>query len=509
MVNRITGFSNVFDIDEIVSKLMKTEQAPLDKMTRQKQTLEWQMDSYREVNSKIKELDDLITSLKLNLPSTYGAKKVTSSNEAAVTATGSTNATSGSIHVTQLATASVFKSSGTSGFTPANGTFTFEVTTPDSTEPKMVTINTSDSDTIDDIVKKLNNAQLGVTAYKGQISDGTNYVDTIALTSRTTGEGVSIKAADGDSASFLTQLGFQVDGDNKLVATTQGQKAQYEINGLKMENNNNTFEQAGITYELKGTTDQPVSLNVSTDVDAIFDKIKQFVDKYNELVEQINGKVNEKRNRDYQPLTAEEKKGMSEKEIELWETTAKSGLLRSDSILRSGASKIRSDLYANITTSDGNKIQLTQIGISTSSSYKDGGKLEFSKDSDGVEKLRKAIEEDPEKVRQMFISGSLNVDSKDKEKAQQQYQEQGIIYRVKNSLTAFSKSIRTKAGSTSMELKEYGLGKDLDSLTKRMSTFQDRLKMVEARYYKKFNAMDSAIQKLNNQSGYLSQLLGQ
>ncbi|MCY7675362.1 flagellar hook-associated protein 2 [Bacillus safensis] len=509
MVNRITGFSNVFDIDEIVSKLMKTEQAPLDTMTRQKQTLEWQRDSYREVNSKIKELDDLINSLKLNLPSTYGAKKVTSSNESAVTATGSTNATSGSIHVTQLATASVFKSSGTSGFTPTNGTFTFEVTTPDSTKPKMVTINTSDTDTIDDIVKKLNSAQLGVTAYKGQISDGTNYVDTIALTSRTTGEGVSIKAADGNSASFLTQLGFQVDGDNKLVATTQGQKAQYEINGLKMENNNNTFTQADITYELKATTDKPVSLNVSTDVDAIYDKIKQFVDKYNELVEQINGKVNEKKNRDYHPLTAEEKKAMSEKEIELWETTAKSGLLRSDSILRSGASKIRSDLYANITTSDGDKIQLTQIGISTSSSYKDGGKLEFIKDSDGVEKLKKAIEEDPEKVRQMFISGSLIVDSKDKDKAQQQYQQQGIIYRVKNSLSDFSKSIQKKAGSTTMELKEYGLGKDLDSLTKRMSTFQDRLKMVEARYYKKFNAMDSAIQKLNNQSGYLSQLLGQ
>lgn len=308
MVNRITGFSNVFDIDEIVSKLMKTEQAPLDKMTRQKQTLEWQRDSYREVNSKVKELDDLIAKLNLTYPSTYGAKKVTSSNESAVTATGSTNATSGSINVTQLATASVFKSSGTSGFTAANGTFTFEVTTPDSTTPKTVTINTTDKDTLDSIVSKLNNTQLGVTAYKGQIFDGTNYVDTIALTSRTTGEGVSIKAVDGNSASFLTQLGFQVDGDNKLVATTQGQKAQYEINGLKMENNNNTFTQAGITYELKGTTDKPVSLNVSTDVDAIFDKIKQFVDKYNELVEEINGKVNEKRNRDYYPLTAEEKK---------------------------------------------------------------------------------------------------------------------------------------------------------------------------------------------------------
>ncbi|UYO35307.1 flagellar hook-associated protein 2 [Bacillus zhangzhouensis] len=504
MVNRITGFSNVFDIDEIVSKLMKTEQAPLDKMTRQKQTLEWQRDSYREVNSKVKELDDLINSLNLTRPSTYGAKKVTSSNESAVTATGSTNATSGTIHVTQLATASVYKSSGTSGFTPANGTFTFEVTTPDSTKPKTVTINTSDTDTIDDIVTKLNNSQLGVTAYKGQIFDGTNYVDTIALTSRTTGEGVSIKAADGHSASFLTQLGFQVDGDNKLVATTKGKKAQYEINGLKMENNNNTFTQAGITYELKGTTDKPVSLNVSTDVDAIFDKIKQFVDKYNELVEQINGKVNEKRNRDYHPLTAEEKKAMTDKEVELWETTAKSGLLRSDAILRSGASKMRSDFYAEITTSDANKIHITQIGITTSDKYKDGGKLVINE-----KKLKEAIEADPQKISQMFISGSLNVDSKDKEKAQQQYQEQGIIYRVKNSLTAFTKSIQTKAGSTTMELKEYGLGKDLDSLTKRMSTFQERLKMVEARYYTKFNAMDSAIQKLNNQSGYLSQLLGQ
>ncbi|MGM0815440.1 MAG: flagellar hook-associated protein 2 [Bacillota bacterium] len=504
MVNRITGFSNVFDIDEIVSKLMKTEQAPLDKMTRQKQTLEWQRDSYREVNSKVKELDDLIYNLDLTRPSTYGAKKVTSSNESAVTATGSTNATSGSIHVTQLATASVFKSSGTSGFTSANGTFTFEVTTPDSTKPKTVTINTTDTDTLDSIVTKLNNSQLGVTAYKGQIFDGTNYVDTIALTSRTTGEGVSIKATDGNSASFMTQLGFQVDGDNKLVATTQGQKAQYEINGLKMENNNNTFTQAGITYELKGTTDEPVSLNVSTDVDTIFDKIKQFVDKYNELVEQINGKVNEKKNRDYHPLTAEEKKAMSDKEVELWETTAKSGLLRSDSILRAGASKIRSDFYADITTSDANKIHITQIGITTSSKYKDGGKLEINE-----KKLREAIEADPQKISQMFISGSLNVDSKDQDKAQQQYQEQGIMYRVKNSLSAFKKSIQTKAGSTTMELKEYGLGKDLDSLTKRMSTFQDRLKMVEARYYTKFNAMDSAIQKLNNQSGYLSQLLGQ
>lgn len=130
---------------------------------------------------------------------------------------------------------------------------------------------------------------------------------------------------------------------------------------------------------------------------------------------------------------------MSDKEVELWETTAKSGLLRSDSILRGGASKIRSDFYAEITTSDANKIHITQIGITTSNKYKDGGKLEIDE-----EKLRKAIEADPQNVSQMFISGKLNVDSKDKDKAQQQYNEQGIIYRVQNSLTAFTKSIQKR-----------------------------------------------------------------
>ncbi|MFB8735892.1 flagellar filament capping protein FliD [Bacillus sp. SL00103] len=72
---------------------------------------------------------------------------------------------------------------------------------------------------------------------------------------------------------------------------------------------------------------------------------------------------------------------------------------------------MRSDFYAEITTSDANKIHITQIGITTSNKYKDGGKLEIDE-----EKLRKAIEADPQNVSQMFISGKLNVDSKDKDK---------------------------------------------------------------------------------------------
>ncbi|WP_240683087.1 hypothetical protein, partial [Bacillus velezensis] len=37
----------------------------------------------------------------------------------------------------------------------------------------------------------------------------------------------------------------------------------------------------------------------------------------------------------------------------------------------------------------------------------------------------------------------------------------------------------------------------------------DRLTTIENRYYTKFSAMDSAIQKMNEQASYLSQLLVQ
>lgn len=41
MAIRISGLASGMDIDEIVSKLMKTERVPLDKLTQKKQTLEW------------------------------------------------------------------------------------------------------------------------------------------------------------------------------------------------------------------------------------------------------------------------------------------------------------------------------------------------------------------------------------------------------------------------------------------------------------------------------------
>ncbi|MGN9866758.1 flagellar hook-associated protein 2 [Bacillus swezeyi] len=493
MVMRISGLASGMDIDDIVSKLMKTERVPLDKLTQKKQLLEWQRDSYREINTKIKEMQESIYTMLR--PSTYGAKKVVSSNESAVTATATTGSASSTIQVNRLATAATYKSSDISGYTGSDQTLTFQVTAPGETTAKKVEISVSSTDTLDDIVSKINKSGLGVSAIKDKIYNGTEYVETIALTSKTTGAGGSIQADDAATASFMTdQLGFALDADNKLTASQVGENAEVVINGLQMEKTSNNFTVNNVTYQLKNTTTSPVSIDVSTDVDGIYEKIKDFVTQYNELIDMVNGKLVEKKYRDYTPLSDEQKEDMTEKQIELWEEKAKSGLLRNDTILSGATNQMRTDFYSNVSV-NGESLQLTQFGISTSSVYSQRGHLEINE-----EKLKAKIKEDPDSVANLFLAGTSSTEN---------YNEKGIMRRLQSVLTDTKKQIEDKAGNTTMANNQFSIGKNLNTVESDILSMNDRLTQVENRYYTKFTAMEKAIQKANEQSAYLLQMLGQ
>ena len=45
--------------------------------------------------------------------------------------------------------------------------------------------------------------------------------------------------------------------------------------------------------------------------------------KYNELIEKINGKITEERDRNYQPLTDQEREKLTDKQAEQWDDKAK------------------------------------------------------------------------------------------------------------------------------------------------------------------------------------------
>ena len=271
---------------------------------------------------------------------------------------------------------------------------------------------------------------------------------------------------------------------------TGGKDAKVIINGLETTRKSNEFTINGTTFTLQGKTGVETTINVLQDSDAVYESIKSFIEKYNEIIETINKKVTETRYRDYSPLTSDQKKEMSEDEIKLWEEKAKSGTLRSDPLLRSALDKMRSAWTTPVKGVASQLDHLSEYGIETGSYY-EGGKLYIKDEA----KLKKAIAENPDEVLKFFTQSS---DS---------YNEKGIAQRLFDTLTTSMANITDQAGSDG-SLSSYDksiLAERIRDIEKRIGVQEDRLAMLEKRYWKQFTALETAIQQANAQSAWLSQ----
>lgn len=490
---RISGLASGMDIDKIVSDLMKVERMPLDKLKQKKQLLEWQRDDYRSMNTLLQGLDDYLFS-NITLQSSMFKKTVSSSNESVVTATAGSSAANvaAAIQVNQVATSAVWLSDATkrvdkaSFSVDADVTLTINVTNGDGTT-KQAAITVKKGTTLDGVIAQLNNnADLGVSAFYDE------QTGRVSIMKKEMGAQASLVLADQATVDFFAQLGFtNTAAGQELTGKTAGKDADITINGLRTTRSSNTFTINGVTYTVKGTGTATVS--VSTDVDAMVNAIKGFVDKYNEVIAKINAELKEERYRDYPPLTDEQKEAMTEKQVELWEEKARSGMLRGDSILSSALSQMRMNVYTKV---EGANIpsgfsQLAQLGISTSSNYLDGGKLIIDET-----KLREKIKENPDAVYQLFNQDGAT----DAEK--------GIARRLRDTIKATIGKIEQKAGKTIWTNQQFAIGRDLIQINDQIDRFQDRLKQIEDRYYRQFTAMEEAIQRANQQSMYLMNAFG-
>ncbi|OEF97794.1 hypothetical protein BHF68_13220 [Desulfuribacillus alkaliarsenatis] len=167
-----------------------------------------------------------------------------------------------------------------------------------------------------------------------------------------------------DDSDFLHEVLnlYEVNNGDEPVNYSNGKNAKFVLNGLETERKANVFTISGVEYTIKAVTDNAVTVSSVSDTDAIFDKIKGFV----------NEKLMERRYRDFPPLTNEQRRAMDDKEIEMWEEKAKSGLLRGDHMLSGILTDMRmliSDQVKGL--GDGRISSLAQIGITTGSkSYK-------------------------------------------------------------------------------------------------------------------------------------------
>ncbi|HZJ76111.1 MAG TPA: flagellar filament capping protein FliD [Oscillospiraceae bacterium] len=376
---------------------------------------------------------------------------------------------------------------------------------------------TDDVKNVDDLIKYINdNFNNEYIAYKS-------------------GNGMTIRNVGGADEMQIT-----VNNDlnvGEAIHGVGGKDAQIEFNGDIIEQSSNNFTMFGVNYQLQSAKPgETVTVNVESDVDGMFNKIKEFVDNYNEMIDELNGFLKEKNYRDFQPLTKEEKEAMTEKEIELWEEKAKSGLLRNDETVSRILQSMRDGLYGSVhdgwkygedrkeNTLDG-FYHITQIGITTSN-YQSGGKLEINE-----EKLRSAIIDNPDGViNLLFKTSDVSVSSKNAEQARQEADEKransGIIERLFDDMITGMKDIvrRAGAGEDAATLRNVQsnmlidfvtsgsisvMDRDIMNIGKRIATEEMNLMRREERYWNQFTAMEKALEKMNQQSTWLMTQLGQ
>ncbi|WP_028593790.1 flagellar filament capping protein FliD [Paenibacillus assamensis] len=490
MINpiRFGGMASGLDTDKLISDLMKVERMPIDKLNQQKQTLMWQREEYRNMNSTLSSFQKLAGDLRFS--ASFNKLSATSSDSTVITADASISAGNGSyvIKVDALATSSTnvgdafpaavdLKAKGLTA-----GTFKIA-----GREFKVTADSTRES-----VMAEVNKANIGVRMSFDSINGR------FMLTSTSTGQSSSF--AIDDSSGVLA-------GNFNLAAakTKAGQNAKVTVNGASMELANNAFEFNGVRFDLKGVSTSEVTVSVNRDTQNLTNQIKDFVNKYNDLVDKLQSETTEKPNRNYKPLSEEEKAAMTDKQIDLWESKAKAGLMYRDDILQDAMRSLRQDLLNGVKGLPKSMDSLEDIGI-TFKKFEMGGTKELGKLELNEQKLQDAINKDPNAVMELFTKTSTK-DKKDPDRKL----EMGFAERVYESLTNSINKITKKIGSgkSSEALDNSLMGKRLYEMNNKMDSLERRASMAETRYYKQFTAMEKALQKLNSQGSWLSQQLGQ
>ena len=137
--------------------------------------------------------------------------------------------------------------------------------------------------------------------------------------------------------SALAALGLQnVDGSavsessNSLgMVVTEASDTEIVYNGATLKSNNTSIEVAGVTLNLLGTTatGESVNITVSNDTSAVYDTIKEFITEYNSILKTMNTYYDAASASSYEVLTDDQKKAMSDDEVDKWNTKIKDSLL--------------------------------------------------------------------------------------------------------------------------------------------------------------------------------------
>ena len=341
----------------------------------------------------------------------------------------------------------------------------------------------------------------------GAVTDGGYNLGT-AIFGKSVGTGIEEKDSKG----------------NALYSETKGQDAiiyvDYDGEGgadpVEIRRSTNTFDINGVSVTVSGvfnmTTDadgntvldkdaEDVSFESKADTEKITKAFKEMVDAYNEIVELSNTLVSEKPNRDYSPLSEEQKEEMTETEIKNWEEKAKAGMLFNDSDLRNFTNDIRFLFEGNSQTIKA----LESMGITSASSYTSNGKINFNEET-----FKNALETNLDGVKEMFTA--VEETTTDANGNTVVTKAGGIMNQIKDVFDKYAavdtatKGIFVQmAGATESPLSmlDNYLQKQMDQYDDMISTLQEKLADEAESYYNQFSNLEVYINNMNSQSSWL------
>lgn len=308
---------------------------------------------------------------------------------------------------------------------------------------------------------------------------------------------VDYDGAGGQDPVAITRSSnsFNLDGLTVTVNGTFGIK--------KDENGNDMVDGSG--NAILDDASEAVTFSAKADTDKIVTAFKEMINDFNEIIKLSNDSVSEKKNRDYPPLTDEQRAEMSEDEIKAWEEKAKAGMLFNSSEVKGFTSAIRF-LFSG---SSSDIKALEEMGITVSSTYSDHGKISFDE-----EKFKAAIESNLDGVKELFTAEAKTTVNENGEEVTSKGGIMTQIFDVFEKYAATTGSTKgvfvEKAGAPESPLSvlNNSIQKQMDDIDDIISELQDKLETETENAYNKFASLETYISNMNSQSSWLSSQFG-
>lgn len=540
MAMRVSGINSGLDTDAIVQELVSAYSTKTEKYTKEQTKLGWKQEAWKNLNTKVYSLYNSVG--KLRYSSAYSLKKTSVSDTTKATVSASSDAVNGTqkLHVLstaqsgyltggKLALRKEVKDGDTTKLEKVSGVVTEKTKLSElgyTGNETTLNVNTTDEDgkavtkeiklnqdsTVQDVVNALRDNGLNASF------DSNN--GRLFVSSKETGKAAdftltaagSSDTEDASSKQLLGLLGLDTTSntyDNQAVKI-DGRDAVISLNNVRYTNTTNDFSINGLNISITGVTDDvtdpenvdlstlddssAITITTTTDSQGIYDKVKDFLTEYNNIINEITKLYNADSAGSYEPLTDDEKDQMSDTEIEKWETKIKDSLLRRDNSLSSLMNSMMTSMSSGIEI-NGKTYSLSSFGIQTlgylnaaeneQNSYHIDGDEDDENTSGNKDKLMAAITSDPDTVVEFMkqLSSKLYKAMDD----QMQSSSLRSRYKIYND-------------------KE--LDKEYSNLSKTIKEWESKVSDKEDYYYKKFSNMETALSKLQSQTSSLTSMLG-